>query len=62
MLLFFIIIILPFIGWYLFTWLFDVLTGYNKPKKHITNNYNFYDNRQINYHVNPPSNNPHLQK
>lgn len=56
------LILLPFVGWYLFTWLFDVLTGYNKPEKHITNIYNFYDNRQVNYHVNQPSDNPPLQK
>lgn len=57
MIIIFIILIgLPFLGWLIFTSAFDAFSGYknqhSKPKKdtYITNNY--YDNRSVNMHPN----------
>ena len=43
------IIALPYIGWQLFTLIFDSFV--NKPSKDVFIAHNHYDNRQVHYHT-----------
>lgn len=55
MILFLILFVgLPLLGWFVFTSIFDAVTGYDKPVKskdtYITNHY--HDNRSVHIHTN----------
>lgn len=47
-----VLLALPFLGWFLFTSIFDALFGYKKPSKdvYITHHHHYYDQRQV--HIN----------
>jgi hypothetical protein len=59
MLGFLIILVLPFLGWFVGVKIYDLLTK-NTTKKDVFITHNHYDNRQVHFHATPPEENHQL--